>query len=583
MRVRSEQKNYYSTSEKDFGESKMKLNMKIFLFLFGLSALAIGIIALSSYAINTSKNEVNDLLNEDLVFLSNTKEVYTQGLQRGQAVRNLILNPEDDKAKENFDAAAGRSLQIVKELIAVADRYGLGKEMSDLKLLTEQDIKIQKQVIEITKGNKEEALLLIKEKETPIWREIKEKYFSTEKEIVSVFEKSQKQTNKDIEYNLMLIYILLALFVGVSIFLFWYMRKIITMPITRLSREFLRLANGDLTIEPMESKTKDEIGMLIRSFNKMILDFRQMVTRVKNSAENVAASSEELMAGAEQTNKATEHIASTMEQLAASTENQVIGVQETSVVINGMTDGLKNIASRANSVSDSSIETNDKSLTGQLSISKVKEQMDLINENVDQLSILLKGLGLRSHEIGKIIEVITDIAAQTNLLALNAAIEAARAGEHGRGFAVVADEVRKLAEQSASSAAQIADLITFIQTETEQAVSSMDLVTEGVGQGLKVVNQAGEAFEQIKESVNGVAGQLQEIAAEVQELSQGTSKVIYSMDTVSRIVEENSAGSQSVSAAAEEQLASMEEISSSAVDLSNMAEELNQTIGEFKV
>ncbi|CAM3997196.1 methyl-accepting chemotaxis protein [Mesobacillus zeae] len=562
---------------------KLKLNMQIFIFLFGLSILAVGIISFSSYEIKSSNSQVNNLINKDLLFLTDTKEIYTQGLQRGQAVRNVILNPKDQKAKENFVQAADESLKIFDNLSAISADYGLAEQINKLKTLTEKDIQLQKQVIASSQENKGAALKIIKDEETPVWRTLKEDYFTVEKDVIKIFEKHEKENNRKMEFNLTVIYILLGVFVIVAVLLFFYMRKIITIPITLLSKEVNRLSNGDLTIEPMESKDKDEIGILITSFNRMIFDFRNMVSQIKSSAENVAASSEELMAGAEQTNRATEHIASTMEELAASTEDQVNGVRETSSIIHNMTDGLKEISSRTKTVSDFSIGTRDRSLSGQTSITRVTEQMSSINQKVDELSILLKGLGSRSLEIGKIIEVITSIAAQTNLLALNAAIEAARAGEHGRGFAVVADEVRKLAEQSAGSAQQIAQLVTFIQTETQLAVSSMESVTNEVVQGIDAVNGAGDSFEQIKESVNEVVEQLHEISNAVEQLNQGTNTVVQSMNTVSRVVEENSAGSQSVSAAVEEQLASLEEISSSASDLANMSEELNVSIGKFKV
>jgi methyl-accepting chemotaxis protein len=209
--------------------------------------------------------------------------------------------------------------------------------------------------------------------------------------------------------------------------------------------------------------------------------------------------------------------------------------------------------------------------------------MSSISNTVNDLAKVIKGLGDRSQEIGQIVEVITGIAQQTNLLALNAAIEAARAGEHGRGFAVVADEVRKLAEQSAESAQQITNLIGTIQADTSTAVNVMDSTIQEVSSGIGVVNTAGEAFNRIENLINTVAKQIQEVSAASQQMSVGAMQVVKAIDEISDVSEKTAAGTQNVSAAAQEQLASMEEISASSSSLSKMATELQTLVSRFKV
>lgn len=561
----------------------MKLNTKIFLFLFGLTVVAAGIIGLSSYTIKSTQTHLNNLIEKDELFLSEVKDIYTQGLQRGQAIRNIILDPQDQKAIENFTTAADESEKIFNEIIPLASKYGVKDQVMKLKTLSEQDIQLQKEAADLAMKDPTEALKLIKTKETPVWREIKTSYFSTEKRVAAKFESNQAENNQTISFNLKMIFGFLGLFIVVSIVLFLYMRKIVTKPIIALSKDVDRLAGGDLTIKPAVASSKDEIGILMTSFNKMVGDLRELVSRVRDSSDDVAASAEELLAGAEQTNKATEQIASTMEELSAGTDEQVSGMNTASHLIQQMSEEFTSISAYTKKVTESANETLEKSTTGQESISVVTEQMNSIHEHVDELGEVVKGLGSRSQQIGDIIEVITGIAAQTNLLALNAAIEAARAGEQGRGFAVVADEVRKLAEQSALSAQQISELVQHIQIETEQAVTSMGTVTAEVLQGMNVVHGAGDAFEQIQVSINDVSSQIQEVSASVEELTGSTKTMIQSINTVSKVVEESSAGTQSISAATEEQLASMEEITSSASDLAHMAEDLKTTIGKFQI
>lgn len=178
---------------------------------------------------------------------------------------------------------------------------------------------------------------------------------------------------------------------------------------------------------------------------------------------------------------------------------------------------------------------------------------------------------------------ITGIAEQTNLLALNAAIEAARAGEHGRGFAVVADEVRKLSEQSAESSKEISQLVSMIQSETIKVVQFMEEMTREVDAGIGYVNNAGESFAQIEGSINEVTAQIQGVSSAVNQLAVGAKQVEQSMQFISGVSEETASGVQEVSASTEEQTATMEEISSSAAMLSKMAEELQTMINRFKL
>ncbi|MGG3921768.1 methyl-accepting chemotaxis protein, partial [Geobacillus thermodenitrificans] len=206
-----------------------------------------------------------------------------------------------------------------------------------------------------------------------------------------------------------------------------------------------------------------------------------------------------------------------------------------------------------------------------------------VNGTVEQLAEVIKGLGRRSEQIGSIIEAIRNIAAQTNLLALNAAIEAARAGEHGRGFAVVADEVRKLAEQSAESARQIAELIAAIQEETAHAVQSMESVVNEVTAGTGVIRTSGETFSQIRAAVDEVAKQIRDVSASVSEMAASSEQIVRSVQLVADVAESTSAGTQEVSAATEEQLASMEEISASAASLSKMADDLQAIVRKFSL
>ena len=207
--------------------------------------------------------------------------------------------------------------------------------------------------------------------------------------------------------------------------------------------------------------------------------------------------------------------------------------------------------------------------------------MQSIQTSVATTSELVTNLGERSKEIGQIVEVITSIADQTNLLALNASIEAARAGEHGRGFAVVAGEVSKLAEQSKKSADQIAILISHIQSDTHEAVQSMNKGTGEVEEGSIVITEAGQAFGRILASINLVSRKIAEVSTSAKQMAGTAQEVDASVDSLAEIAQKTSANAQTVAGASEEQLATMQDIAVSAASLNRLAEELQLELKKF--
>jgi methyl-accepting chemotaxis protein len=352
-------------------------------------------------------------------------------------------------------------------------------------------------------------------------------------------------------------------------------------PIKGIVEHIQLLTGGHLNTRTDISKS----GMLkgiAKSLNEMTETWETIIKKVNGTALQVAYLSEELSAKADQTTQSTKQVTRTIQEVAIATERQVQSVEESSEIVAKMSSGAGQIASNAQSVSTSVMKTLDVATKGNEKIQNAVAQMSSIHQTVNGSADVIKELGERSKEIGQIVKVITGIANQTNLLALNAAIEAARAGEHGKGFAVVADEVRKLAEQSALSSKQIAELIQTIQIETSKAVQAMGQATKEVSEGINVVHYAGEAFQMIQESVYAVTKQIQEVSTASEQLSAGVTHVVTSIKEITDVSENNAAGTQTVSAEAEQQLASMEEITASTSSLAKMAEELQQLTLRFK-
>ncbi|EGO64967.1 methyl-accepting chemotaxis protein [Acetonema longum] len=344
-----------------------------------------------------------------------------------------------------------------------------------------------------------------------------------------------------------------------------------------------RIADGDLTYRSLNYKGDDEIGDLVKSFQTMTEHLRNLMSQVRRSVEQVASSSQQLTAIAEQSAQAASQVAGNVAQVAGGAANQVSAAERSVAIVGDMYKAIHHIAATAGKVSIYSDDAAKAAVAGSETVSQATGQIRTITETVNKSAQAVQKLGASSQQIGEIVDVITGIAGQTNLLALNAAIEAARAGEAGRGFAVVADEVRTLAEQSQEAAQKIADIVRSIQTETGVAVRVMNEGAAEVEQGTKSITATGDTFNHIVILVQGLNRQIQEISAAAQQLSASSDEVVKSVNGVKSIATDTAGNTQTISAAAEEQSASMEEISSSSQALSLMAADLQTAIGKFKL
>ncbi len=394
------------------------------------------------------------------------------------------------------------------------------------------------------------------------------------------------------------------------------------------------IAAGDLTSTVTASSDRDVLG---QAFERMLENLRHLVGQVQNSAEGlaetarslgeasvqaggavqqVAESAHAIAAGAsmtsaeaQQTSAAVESLDRVIGNVALGANDQAMKVQAASVTASDIVLGVDNVASRAESVASQAESARLEAERGTAAVHETVAAMHQIRASASEVAACIVELGSVSKSIGAVVQTIDEIADQTNLLALNAAIEAARAGEHGRGFAVVADEVRKLAERSLNETRQIGELIARVQRSTDAAVAAVQTSSERVEQGSGRVDDAGRALERIltsahsvEEDVRGIAGAasnmagdahrlteimvsisavVEENSAATEEMAAQAGQVAAAVSHIAEVGEEQTASTEEVSASAEEMSAQVAQVSSQAGDLAATAEELHRLVAAF--
>ena len=323
--------------------------------------------------------------------------------------------------------------------------------------------------------------------------------------------------------------------------------------IRRLLDEMVDLSDGDLTIEA--TVTEDITGAIADSVNQAVEEMRSLVTTINETSVRVSASAQETRGTALRLEEASDH-----------QRNQIENASETVKAMSLAMGQMAEEAEKSAAIAQESVQI---AAAGGGTVRKTIAGMDGIREQIQETSKRIKRLGESSQEIGNIVELIEDIADQTNILALNAAMQAAMAGESGRGFAVVADEVQRLAERSANATKQIDALVKTIQADTNEAVSSMEVSTAGVVNGAKLAEDAGEALQRIEGVSQEIARATQAIATQLQVHSKEVGSIDDTMNVIQKITSETSEGT--------------EQTTQSIETLAQMAEQLRQTVARFKL
>ncbi|MEN0650519.1 methyl-accepting chemotaxis protein [Caldifermentibacillus hisashii] len=367
-----------------------------------------------------------------------------------------------------------------------------------------------------------------------------------------------------------------------SIFLFYFASRKKLHLLKAITNASLNISEGNLAIARLP-ESNDEIGQLGYAYNKMANQLKQLISRLQNTSNQLLESASDLSAVSEETTATSQEIGSTISEIssgATAQSNDLIGIDKSVVLLN---QSILKIHEHNNSINEMANNSETATLRGNKIVKKLKETNSIAVHASTEASKGVTNLSHKIQDISHITDTIEDIASKTNLLALNASIEAARAGDNGKGFAVVANEVRKLAEQSNQATKQIQEMISLIEVETEKTVL---LMGESINQSQELsnsVNATEKEFFQISTAILQTKQAVDSLSQELESLTNQSENITDSINNATSVAEQSAASVEAISTAVDEQIVAISNIATSAEKLNNLSYEMTEMIQQFSV
>jgi methyl-accepting chemotaxis protein len=548
--------------------------------LVGFLTVIVFMLLLALYVLTNINNTVKnteEMMNKQVPLLIADEQIQFNMANRAGLVRAYFLY-DDTHARELFDEQLEESIELENTLLGLSDSQET-KDLIDKKV--QWGTLTDKAFEEHDRGNEEAALRIMQEQVGPLEYEIIDGFQEmAKKRENSIKEKGQEIIKKGTQSRITsFIVSVLVVIIGVVIAIIT--ARMITNPIKKVMTRMKMIASGDLSQEALVTNSRDEIGQLVVATNEMNKNMRDMLNQINTVSETVSSHSEELTQSANEVREGAEQIASTMEELASGTETQANSAGDLSSAASSFTGQVQEANDNGEQIEKESNEILQLTNEGSSLMKSSTEQMHKIDQIVHVAVKKVEGLETHTQNISNLVSVIKDIADQTNLLALNAAIEAARAGEHGKGFAVVADEVRKLAEQVSLSVNDITEIVTNIQVESTNVTESLQEGYKEVQVGTGKISETDETFHKINQAVSNMVGSIATITNNLSTIAASSQEMNGSIQEIAAVSEESAAGVEQTSASAQQVSSSMEEVAGSSVQLAKLSEELNQLVSKF--
>ncbi|HEV2698659.1 MAG TPA: HAMP domain-containing methyl-accepting chemotaxis protein [Terriglobales bacterium] len=475
-------------------------------------------------------------------------------LKVGMGSSGFVSTGDADMLK-TFEVGKGEYEQAIQQLAPRVSSEDGKRMFNDIKRAHEAYLGIAEREIQLKRENKtKEAVDLLHTQEAVAFKNLDEATNVFSDHLNKSKHEIDEIQDADVAHAKLIIVISGICGVVLGVVVAGLISRSVSNAIAKIIGTIEQLAANNLAVADLEM-SQDEIGKAGEALNTMKNQLRGMIQSIGGTADHVASASEE--------------ISSSAEQQAQSSATQKDQTTQVATALQEMNVTVQQVSENSSKASDASRKAAETARHGGSIVDETLAKMQVIAESVRSTASRVQELGKSSDQIGRIIGVINDIADQTNLLALNAAIEAARAGEQGRGFAVVADEVRKLAERTTTATKEIAQMIETVQQGTKLAVGAMEEGTRQVEEGVRTTNKAGEALREIIQMSEQVGDMIAQIATAATEQSSATDEINHSMEQISNLVKESASGAQQSAKACQ--------------DLSGMAFELQKIVANFNV
>lgn len=550
--------------------------------LFGFSIailLTLGLSIFASITNSVSSKETRDVRNEELPVLINNERLAVNALEKETAVRGYLLTGES-KYKDEYYAHEVEG-NLLKD---ISLSFNHSEEAQVIfSIVTTWGNMVENVFTEYERGNKEEAIAYLMSEVAPITTKMMDSFGQAASSSEANINETLKLLNLSAEATVRTSIIVSVIVIVLCIVIALVTAQSITNPVRLVTKRMNKIADGDLSSEPLQLKSRDEIGQLGIAIDGMSQVNRELLHKITTVSKTVSSQSEELTQAANEVKLGSEQVAMTMQALASGAETQAN-------ISSDLSDSMELFAVKANESSENGNSVQEASHVVLNMTSEGSQLMNASTEQMIKIDHMIKAsvekvmaLNVQAQEITNLVDVIKAVADQTNLLSLNAAIEAARAGEHGKGFAVVAEEVRKLAEQTAKSVMNITEIVNNIQHGFNQVAGALQDGYKEVETGTANMGMTAEKFNTISTAVTEMVHNMGTIAANLSTMATNSQEMNVSIQEIAATAEEAAAGVEQASASTEQTNSSMEEVARSSADLAKLAEELNGLVRRFKL